>query len=248
MIEEGAKIKYRNGYTLVSDLPYHSHKEAPYICDFCGDRFMRVVRERNYSYENSPFDSCGEKNCTIQKREASNTNKFGVAYPAMSEDVLNKMKETSLQRYGVKNVMALPEFVDKIAESKMKNGTNVFSGGVPRVNGVYASFPQINIGKTIQGKVNYQTLGKWIDVALPDYKVAIEYDGSGHMLSVYYGQKTDLEFYLEEIEFMNRVFNSDWRLIRIINKEDKELDYQVIKTIVNHFINSDDKYLKFTIS
>lgn len=50
IIEKDAWIKYRNKKTLVTELPYHSHKRAPYVCDFCGEGFVRVVRERNYSY------------------------------------------------------------------------------------------------------------------------------------------------------------------------------------------------------
>lgn len=153
-----------------------------------------------------------------------------------------------MERFGVKNVMELSEFIEKIAESKIRNGTDVFTGGVPRVNGVFASFPQINIGKRLGAKVNYRVLKKWIDIAIPESKIAIEYDGSGHKLSVAYGNKTMSEFLAQEEIFMNRLLDSEWRLIRIVNEKDLPLDYELIDRVVKYFANSDEKYLKITIS
>lgn len=40
-----------------------------------------------------------------------------------SEDVQNKIKQTSLQKYGVTSAMKLAKIVDKVGESKRKNGT-----------------------------------------------------------------------------------------------------------------------------
>ena len=46
-----------------------------------------------------------------------------------------------------------------------------------RVNGVLASRPQTALARMVSGQINYREGTKYIDVALPAEKIAIEYDG-----------------------------------------------------------------------
>lgn len=248
IIKEGQMVKFRNKNVLLIDMSYHSHIKGVYLCDFCGDEFERKIRERNYTYEKSPYDSCGKTECARKKREISNILKYGTKSPAESEEIKQKMIETFRKNHGVDNPMFVESIVKKIAETKVKNGTDKFYGGLPRINGVFASFPQINLSKKINGKVNYLLEGKFVDIVLEDEMIAIEYDGSGHTLSIQMGQRTEDEFYMREENFVKQLLTSGWRLIRIINEKDELLNYDEVIEKIDDFILADIDYLEIVIS
>lgn len=248
IIKEGQKIKHRNKMILLTEAPYHSHLKGVYICDFCGSEFERTIRERNYTFERSPYDSCSRKECTKKKREKSNIIKFGTKTPAESDEVKEKMINTFRKNYGVDNPMFVDDIVYKIAETKSKNGTDVFYGGLPRINGVFASFPQINLSKKIGGKVNYLLNKKFVDIVLEEEMIAIEYDGSGHTLSIDMGNKTKEEFYESERKFEEEILSLGWKFIRITNEKDNLLDYDKIAKEIDDFILADINYLEIVIS
>lgn len=246
MIKENQKVLFRGKEIDAKHLSKGSHKKIWYICDICEDEFKREVREREKSYAILPYDTCN--NCSHIKREETNMNRFGVKYPAQSEEMLNKQKKTMMERHGVSNPMESKYFVEKIAKTKMKNGTTSYSGEKFIVNGIFASRPQINISKKIDGKVNDYIFGKTADIVLHDEKVVIEYDGSGHTLSIKFGKKTEREFYSEELEYERRVLSNGWKFVRIKNEKDFSLDYDLIKKEIDNMIHEDNYYLMIDIS
>lgn len=246
MIKDNQLVLFRGKYIDAKELSKGSNKEIIYICDFCGDEFIRKVKERERIYKNSKIDSC--RKCSIKNREITNLRKFGVKYPAQSKDILSKMERTMIDRYGVKNPMESQKFIDKIAETKIKNGT--YNSGAKHIiiNGVFASKPQINLGKKLDGKINYNLFGKFVDIVLIDCRIAIEYDGSGHRLSVKRGAKTDDEFNRSEEMFEVKLLENGWRFIRITNTKDLPLDYDRIHEQIIKFIEEDRYYLHIKIS
>lgn len=59
----------------------------------------------------------------LEKRKQTCIKKFGGVAPAKSKLVVNKMKQTCLKKYGVDNYRKCDECLNKIQESKRKNGT-----------------------------------------------------------------------------------------------------------------------------
>lgn len=246
MIKENQTVLFRGKEIDVIHLSENSHKKIWYICDICGDEFKREVRERNKSYNKLPYDTC--LNCSHIKREETNMKKYGVKYPAQSKEMMAKQQATMMERYGVKNPMESKEFIEKIAETKMKNGTTGYTGEKFIVNGIFASRPQVNISKALGGNVNHYVFGKTADIVLHEEKLVIEYDGSGHTLSIKFGDKTEEEFYREEIEYERKVLSNGWKFVRIKNEKDLPLDYDYIKKEIDSMINEDRYYLMIDIS
>jgi very-short-patch-repair endonuclease len=228
------------------DLPKGSHSFITYVCDFCGTDFTRQVKEREYTYKNSPFDSCS--NCKNKKREQTNLLKFGTKTPAENKDIVKKMEKTNIERYGVRNASLHPHFIDKIVKVKQENGTINSFGKMKIVNGVFASTGQVDVSNSLGGKVNVLLFNKCIDIVLFDEKIAIEYDGSGHKMSVTLGSKSEEEFNKSDEDLEVKILENGWKFIRIINYKDKTIDSDYIRNIVNDFIDSDKYNLHLHIS
>lgn len=246
MIKENQTVLHGKQEIDVKHLSKGSHKKIYYICDFCNKEFLREVREREKTYKTFPYDTC--RDCSHIRRKQVNLNKFGCEYPAQNKEIFEKQKKTMMKKYGVENPMESQFFVDKIAETKMKNGTTGYSGEKFIINGVFASRPQVNLSKKINGKVNRYMFGKYIDIVLEEYKVAIEYDGSGHKMSIQRGKKTESEFYANELSFERKLLSHGWKFIRIKNEKDLLLDYDYIEKEIKNMIKEDRYYLMIDIS
>lgn len=60
-----------------------------------------------------------------------------------------------------------------------------------------------------------------LDIAFPNEKIYIEYQGSGHNLDVQLGKVTEEEFKRKEINRFYFLKNKGWRMIEIISSNDK---------------------------
>ena len=246
MIKKNQTVLFRGKEIDVEHLSKGSHKKIWYVCDICKSEFLREVREREKSYEILPYDTCNK--CSHIKRAETNTERYGVQYPAQYEEFSLKQQATMMERYGVKNPMSSKNFVEKIARTKMKNGTTKYNGEKIIINGVFASRPQLNIAKKLNAKINQYLFGKTIDIVLYDEKIVIEYDGSGHTMSLKSGKKSEEEFYSNELKNERLLLSNGWKFIRIKNEKDFQLDYDEIEEQVNRMIEEDNYYLLIDIS
>lgn len=76
------------------------------------------------------------------------------------------------------------------------------------------------IHSLVGGELNYPVNNSSLDIAFPEEKIYIEYDGSGHDLSVKLGEKTNEEFQEKEKKRNYALFRLGWKSIRIISKKD----------------------------
>ena len=146
----------------------------------------------------------------FQKRiKETSLKKYGVEHFTQSQVVKDKQRKTMLERYGVVSPTQNPDILKKSIESRYKHGNFT------------CSKQQFEVYTIIGGELNYPFKNFVIDIAFPDEKIAIEWDGSGHDLSVRLGHITKEKFIRNE-NFRNiSLFNDDWKIIRFITHKDK---------------------------
>lgn len=83
-------------------LPKGSHYKIKCKCDTCG--IEKEVIYKNYlKYDNNWGDYYCRR-CSEVKRKETLRKNFGVDYPIQNKKVLEKMKKTLVQKYGVDNI------------------------------------------------------------------------------------------------------------------------------------------------
>lgn len=119
-MEKGYKYTKIGDSFLVKleDLPLNSHSKINIICDFCGDKFQKTYKDYQNQHENGDCcKSCsgikslyvGEKNhgknCRGKKLKEISMERYGVDNVAKLSQIQEKIAKTNLQKYGVKSVL-----------------------------------------------------------------------------------------------------------------------------------------------
>ena len=87
----------------VALLPKGSHYKILCKCDNCG--LEKSVIYKNYlKYDNPNWGDYSCRKCSEIKRKATLQKNFGVDYPIQNKKVLNRMKNTLVEKYGVDNI------------------------------------------------------------------------------------------------------------------------------------------------
>lgn len=136
-------------------------------------------------------------------------DRYGVAYTFLLPNVAERAKESCFQKYGCRNPMELPEFREKARKTLYENGNCA------------TSKPQKYLHKLYGGQLNYALKMYNLDIYLPDDKLDIEFDGSGHEMSWKLGSITKEEFDRRTIIRNATVKNSGIKRMRIISVHDK---------------------------
>ena len=90
-------------------LPKCSHQKIKCECDGCG--VEKDVIFKNYLKYDNEWGQYYCRKCSEKKRKETLRKNHGVDYPIQNKNILGKMRETLVQRYGV----------DNIAKRKTKN-------------------------------------------------------------------------------------------------------------------------------
>lgn len=148
-----------------------------------------------------------------EKTQQTNKENYGVPFTFQSEEIKEKIEKVMIERYGVNNPMKYEKIKDKSIRNAVKargeSGTVVTSVQQKYIYSIYG------------GYLNYPLDKINIDIAFPEIKLAIEYDGSGHDLSVKYGQLTEEEFQQGEIRRYYFLKTNGWKTMRIVSLKDK---------------------------
>lgn len=139
---------------------------------------------------------------------ATSLEKYGTKYPCQNEEVKTKIKKTNIQRYGFENPIQNKDVLQKSIDSRYKHGNFTCSKN------------QYKLFELIGGKLNYPFEKFILDIAFPDEKIAVEWDGSGHDLSVRLGKISREQFIRNENYRNIFLFKNNWKLIRFISKKD----------------------------
>lgn len=169
---------------------------------------------KNYGVPN-PY-LCPEVRAKINQ---TNLKRYGTIYPMQNDSIKRKQRQTCFERYGFYSSSLNDNIAAKIRKTMYENGT------------CRTSQMQQRICDVIGGKLNYPE-GKYsIDILYRD-NIAIEYDGSGHNLNVRLGNMTQEEHQEKEDRRDKYLLEKGYKIIRIINVNDKEMSDQEISEIV----------------
>lgn len=168
----------------------------------CKDKVARTNIER-YGVKNpAMLDDVKEK------IKQTNVERYNCEHTLQSEIVREKSKQTCLKKYGVEYALQSPEIREKGVQKYYQNSSQM------------ASKQQVYLRNLYGGELNYPVKYYNADVCLFDEKLCIEYDGSGHGLSVIHGNLTQDEFNHKEI-VRNSVFKYEgYKQMRIISSKD----------------------------
>ena len=142
-----------------------------------------------------------------EKARKTSLERYGVEFPSQSNEIKEKVKQTNLERYGYENVMQSPEFLEKWF---IKNGSNF----------VRTSTQQRYLCNLYNGILNYPFKCFALDIYLPEDNIDIEFDGSGHRMSISLGAITEEDFEKKEIYRNVALKNADIKRMRIISSKD----------------------------
>lgn len=170
------------------------------------------------------------KNREVKKKVFDTMEKrHGYRYAQQSPEIREKTKKTLNQRYGVEHI------------SQSSEGKRLYKKSLTHVNGVRVSKGQATLAKELGGALNIFIEGYYADIVLEDKGIIIEYDGSGHNLSVIMGKKTQEEFDKKE-KLREKVFREKgWKVFRVVNSKDKQIDKQHIVEILDS-LNKTNRY------
>lgn len=87
------------------------------ICDYCGAKFVRTIRNLRSGRTVLEKESCSNKQCTQQKREESQLKKYGVKNAGGTKESQQKAISTWQSNLGVANPMYLDEVKNKVAQT-----------------------------------------------------------------------------------------------------------------------------------
>jgi very-short-patch-repair endonuclease len=182
--------------------------------------------------QNYGFDNPMKNKSIIEKSNKTKIDRFGSTNPFIDEKVLNKAKETNLRKYGTEWQMQNKNVMKKSKETMYRNGT------------APCSRQQKYIHNLLGGELNYPVGNCSLDIAFPEEKIYIEYDGNGHDLSVKLGNITRYKFDRKEIRRYLFLKSKGWKQIRIISPVDYLPNDEIILEEIEkakEWLNSNEK-------
>jgi hypothetical protein len=202
--EDIAKITNQSKQTMLERYGV----EHPMQSESMKEKHVKTCEER---YGVSNVSQCKEIRDTVK---ATNLERYGNEEFLASDYSIQKRTQTLLDTYGVDHPMKVPEIADVATKnalrSKYHNGTGP------------SSKQQRYICKVYTGELNYYLEDSHfiLDIAFPEQKICIEYDGSGHNLDVICGNITLEEKAVRERKRNYFLLNRQWKIMRIISTKD----------------------------
>jgi len=150
--------------------------------------------------------------------------KHGVEYAQQSYKIREKTKNNNIVKFGVSCPMYNSDLKNKI------------KSGFLFVNGIRVSKNQFKIAEFLNGALNTNIGGKYADMVLLDNNIIVEYDGSGHDLSVKLG-KVSKEIFEEKDKNRIHLFNQlGYKCLIVQNTKEKIIDDNILQNI-SQYIN-----------
>ena len=193
----------------IEDLPLHSSVLVDSTCDYCGQAKQPIkYADYNRQTKNGTLKCCCEK-CASFKRKEVIFERYGYESPMQVPEFREKVWQTNHIRYGHKAPAQSLEVREKMVQTFYANSSQK------------ASKQQRYICNLYQGCLNFPVKYYCADICLPNDNLVIEYDGSGHNLSVMYGVETEKECRQKEIVRYNVIKKEGYKQMRIISESNK---------------------------
>lgn len=163
------------------------------------------------------------KRC-LDKFKQTNMKKYGVEYVSQSKEVRQRVRQTNLEKYGCENPMQSPEILEKWFS---KYGSNF----------VKSSRQQQYLCSLYNGILNHPFRCFALDIYLPEDRLDVEFDGSGHRMSITLGNITEEDFEKKEL-YRNVALNKEgYKQMRIISIKDLLPSDQVLLEMLSYTRN-----------
>lgn len=226
----------------IEDTPKKSHVLIDWKCDYCGQvmrkkRYCDYIRHKNRSKIKT---DCCEK-CKGLKIKQSNIKSYGKTNVMQLKKFKDRQRDTCYKNYGVyfpyQNQNILTKALRKAKKTMYKN------------NSAPCSRQQSYIHNIAGGELNYPIGTLNLDIAFPQDKIYIEYDGGGHDLQIKFGNLTQKQHRLKEMKREYLLASKGWKLIRIVSNKDllpsKEKIIEIINLSKRHLKNH--SWIEFNI-
>lgn len=195
---------------------------------------IEVTNIERYGYKN-PMSS----QVIQQKLKQTLLDKYGVENPMQNKEIRERASDTCFKKFGVRNPSQSLQIRQTISNTFYKNGTQA------------TSLQQLYLHNLYGGKLNYPIKYYNIDICLIDLKIAIEYDGGGHMLSVTTGKETLEEYNRKTIIRDKIVKQAGYKQIRIISSKDylpsDEILLQMLEQAKEYFNITNHTWVEYNI-
>lgn len=218
--EEGCKQEYYKSY---SDY-YKNNIESIVHKDCCSSKKCQNKKTVECNMANYGFEHHINQPSTIERKETTNIERYGSKNMFGSEYFINKTKEVVLEKYGVENISQLEEVKIKKAQTFYRNGT------------VRTSRQQKYLHELFGGELNYANNTPSLDIAFPENRIYIEFNGSGHDLCVKMGQMSQKDFEDKERRRYYYLRRRGWKGIFIISQQDYLPSDEILMAEINKAI------------
>lgn len=183
------------------------------------DYYSEKIKKDNIEKYGVPYYNMTEE-CKIKIRN-TNMKKYGKEHFTQTDIWRDKVKNTVKNKYGVDNISQSKEIKIKKAETFFKNGT------------IATSRQQYYLHNLLGGELNYSCNTPSLDIAFPNEKIYIEFNGSGHNLNVKMNDLTEKEFNNKERARYYYLKNNGWKCFVINSPRDYLPSDEVIKNEFN---------------
>ena len=203
-------LEPKNTYVeiYVKDLPKGSGIKINVTCSYCGKEFKKSYRR----YLETKSDICCEQ-CKQKKMEVTSFKKYGSKCSLRDPLVQEKSKSKNMKNLGVQYPFQNKTILDKCCKTSIKkHGVNYKKTKI--------SIQQKYLHKLYGGILNYPEFPYFLDIFFDRAKIYLEYDGSGHELSVKLGSISQKKFSDNELKRSNFLKNKGYKEFRIISSTD----------------------------
>ena len=235
----------QNGHIFESS--FHNFKRTP-GCPYCDNLHKQYTLEIvTEIFKNNGCKLLSDKyiNATNKLKyicSCGNESSINLSNFLNGERCKNCMKErkmiNSLINWGTEHPSQNAKIKEKCRETMFKNNTSP------------VSTQQIYLHSLISGILNYPLKSLSLDIAYPDEKIVVEYNGSGHDLNVKRGNISQEQFDKKEINRNYVLYRSGWKLITISSKKDRfPIEFIILEMIefAKNYFNENHSYIIFDI-
>lgn len=200
----------------IEDLPLNSKALIESACDYCGD-IKPIMRysEYNKQTKNGTLKCCCEK-CASLKHKEIMLERYGYEGTMQVPKIKEKVLRTNLEKYGCEFPPQSEAIRKKIMQTFYANSSQK------------TSKQQCYIKNLYQGILNFPIKFYCADIYLPSDNLIVEFDGSGHKLSVVMGHETLEEYRHKEVVRSIVIKNEGYKQMKIISNNDKLPSDQIL--------------------
>lgn len=165
-----------------------------------------------------------------EKRDTVLMERYGTLYPLQNEECFEKLKQTNIEKYGVEFIPQLEETKQKVKKTNLENCGYEYYMQSPEFlekwfaehgsNFVKSSRQQQYLCNLYNGILNQPFKCFALDIYLPEDKLDVEFDGSGHRMSISLGSVTKEEFENKELYRNVALKKEGYKRMRIISLHD----------------------------